>query len=57
MDAPPRRLGRGAGPSLLAGRLIIHEPNGGESRLPMTVAASSRGLRLTLGKVTYAVCC
>ena len=41
---------------LVAGLLIIHEPNGGESRLPMTVAASSRGLRLTLGKVTYAVC-
>ena len=41
---------------LVAGLLIIHEPNGGESRLPMTVAGSGRAMRLTLGKVTYAVC-
>ena len=41
---------------LVARLLIIHEPNGGQSRLPMTVAGAGRTMRLTLGKVTYAVC-
>ncbi len=41
---------------LVAGLLIIREPNGGESRLPMTVAGSGRAMRLRLGKMTYAVC-
>jgi len=38
------------------GLLIIHEPNGGESRLPMTFAGEGRNTRLTLGKMTYSVC-
>jgi hypothetical protein len=38
------------------GLLIIHEPNGSQSRLPMTFAGAGRGTRLTLGNVTYAVC-
>ncbi len=38
------------------GLLIIHEPNGGESRLPMSFAGEGRNTRLTLGKVTYSVC-
>src|SRR5215831_17374677 len=36
--------------------LIIHEPNGGESRLPMSFAGAGRNSRLTLGKMTYSVC-
>jgi len=36
--------------------LIIHEPDGGQSRLPMTFAGTGRNMRLTLGKVTYTVC-
>lgn len=39
-----------------SGLLIIHEPNGGESRLPMSFAGSSNNIRLTLGNRTYAVC-
>jgi hypothetical protein len=38
------------------GLLILHEANGGQSRLPMTFTGSGRNTRLTLGKVTYAVC-
>ena len=38
------------------GLLIIHEPNGGESRLPMAFAGEGRNTRLTLGKMTYSVC-
>jgi hypothetical protein len=38
------------------GLVIIHEPNGGQSRLPMTVAGAGRGTRLTLGTMTYTVC-
>jgi hypothetical protein len=41
---------------LVPGLLIIHEPNGGQSRLPMTFAGAGRNMRLTLGKVTYTVC-
>jgi len=36
--------------------LIIHEPNGGESRLPMSFAGEGRNTRLTLSKMTYSVC-
>lgn len=36
--------------------LIIHEPNGGESRLPMSFTGEGRNTRLTLGKMTYSVC-
>jgi len=38
------------------GLLIIHEANGGESRLPMSFAGEGRNTRLTLGKMTYSVC-
>ena len=38
------------------GLLIIHEPNGGESRLPMTFGGAGNNTRLTLGNRTYAVC-
>lgn len=41
---------------LAPGLLVIHEPNGGESRLPMTFAGAGRNTRLTLGNVTYSVC-
>jgi hypothetical protein len=41
---------------LAPGLLIIHEPDGGQSRLPMTFAGTGRNMRLTLGKVTYTVC-
>jgi len=34
--------------------LIIHEPNGNQSRLPMMFAASGR--QVTLGGLTYSVC-
>ena len=38
------------------GLLIIHEPNGDQSRLPMTFAGAGKNMRLTLGNRTYAVC-
>ena len=38
------------------GLLIIHEANGGESRLPMSFAGEGRNTRLTLGKMIYSVC-
>jgi hypothetical protein len=38
------------------GLVVIHEPNGGQSRLPMTFAGAGRSTRLTLGDVTYVVC-
>jgi hypothetical protein len=38
------------------GLLIIHEPNGGQSRLPMTFAGAGRNTRLTLDNMTYSVC-
>jgi len=41
---------------LSPGLLIIHEPNGGESRLPVTLAGAGRNTRLTLGNVSYTVC-
>jgi hypothetical protein len=41
---------------LSPGLLIIHEPNGGESRLPMSFAGAGNNMRLTLGNRTYAVC-
>jgi hypothetical protein len=41
---------------LSPGLLIIHEPNGGQSRLPMTFAGSGNNMRLTLGNRTYSVC-
>lgn len=41
---------------LVPGLLIIHEPNGGQSRLPMSFAGAGRNTRLTLGDKTYAVC-
>jgi hypothetical protein len=41
---------------LVPGLLIIHEPNGGQSRLPMTFAGAGKNMRLTLGDMTYAVC-
>jgi hypothetical protein len=36
--------------------LVIAEPNGGESRLPILVQGSGRSIRLTLGNSTYSVC-
>ena len=41
---------------IASGVLVIHEPNGGVSRLPMTVAGSGRDTRLTLGELTYEMC-
>jgi len=41
---------------LVPGLLIIHEADGGQSRLPMTFAGAGRNMRLTLGKVTYTGC-
>jgi hypothetical protein len=34
--------------------LIIHEPNGNQSRLPMAFAASGR--QVTLGELSYSAC-
>jgi len=39
-----------------SGLLIIQEPNGGQSRLPVSVAGSGRNLRLTLANRTYSAC-
>ncbi len=41
---------------LASGLLIIQEPNGGQSRLPMNLAGAGRNMRLTLGNVAYTVC-
>jgi hypothetical protein len=38
------------------GLLIIQEPDGGESRLPIAFAGAGNNMRLTLGNRTYAVC-
>ena len=38
------------------GLLIIHEPNGGQSRLPMAFSGAGAGTRLTLGGQMYKPC-
>ena len=36
--------------------LVIAEPNGGESRLPIVVQGTGQNTRLTLGNATYSIC-
>ena len=36
--------------------LVISEPHGGESRLPIGVQGTGRATRLSLGNATYSVC-
>ena len=38
------------------GMLIIHEQNGGQSRLPMVVSGAGSGTRLSLGGQSYSPC-
>jgi hypothetical protein len=38
------------------GMLIIHEPNGGQSRLPLIVSGAGASTRISLGGQSYAPC-